>query len=133
MNQIEKAEKTQSSQSYCFFILRFWVNSGLNDFHPGCSGWSRLPLPANAPASHPKRSCSDHLRVRSEMSLRGSLLNVTHPRWQPKCTIYHDLTGSAPEGPSDRTMGLHGSARMEQGKAPSGSLCNPGGSWEISH
>lgn len=84
-------------------------------------------------SSSPQRSCLDHLRVRSEMNLGGPLPNVSHPCQQPKCTIYHDATGSAPAGPSDRTMGLHGQARMEQGKAPSGSSCNPGGSWEGNH
>lgn len=91
------------------------------------------PTLPGAPAAHPKRPCLDHLRVRSEMSLGGPLPNVSHARRQPKCTIYHDVTGSAPVGPSDRTMGLRGSARMEQGKAPSGSSRNPGGSWEGSH
>lgn len=29
------------------------------------------------------------------------------PHQQPKCTIYHDLTGSTPERPWDGTRGLH--------------------------
>ena len=97
------------------------------------AGGPRSHSHTNAPAARPRRCCSDHLRVRSEMSLGGPFPDASHPCWQPKCTIYHDVTGSAPEGPLDRTLGLHGSVRMEQGKDPSGSSWNPGGSWEISH
>lgn len=48
------------------------------------------------------------------------------PYRQPKCTIYHDLTGSTPERPWDGTRGLHRAGGTKEEKPPSRSSCNEG-------
>lgn len=67
-----------------------------------------VPTPLNALPAHPGRSDSHHGRVRSEMSLGGPLSNVTPSQRWPKCTIHHDLTGSAPSRPLDGKRGSMG-------------------------